>query len=77
MDGLHWAGLLAGAAADALRMVGILHWVYLHLAGFLAGAAGDAGFFVYPVTEHGYRVKDRINSPQRAYVFAERTINND
>ena len=58
-------------------MVGSFGRINLHLADLCTGAAVGTLAIVYPVFEHGNRVKNRIDSSQRTEVFAERAINQD
>ena len=71
LNRIHRAGFAASSAADAFRAVGFFHRVDLHLAGFCTFSTLDALVMVYSVAEYGYGVEDRVESSQRADVFAE------
>ena len=64
-------------AANTLRMVGSFGRINLHLADLCAGAALGTLIFIYPVFEHGNRIKNRIDGAQRTDIFAKRAINQD
>lgn len=64
-------------AANTLRMVGSFGRINLHLADLCAGAALGTLIFIYPVFEHGNRIKNRIDGTQRTDIFAKRAINQD
>ena len=69
-----WTYFFALTAANTLRMVGRFGRINLHLADLCAGAALGTLIFIYPVFEHGNRIKNRIDGAQRTDIFAERAV---
>ena len=59
------------------RMIGLTDRIDLHRTDSCTGAAACALMFVYPVAEDGYGIKDGIHGAERAYVLAERPVDQD
>ena len=71
------AGVDAHPAADTLGMIWCFRHVYIHLADLGAFPAGNAFMLVYLHLKEGDPVEQRIECPQRAEPFAERTVEYD
>lgn len=71
------AGFFTGAAADALRMVGVLCRIDVHFADLGARSAASTRMLVDPVAKYGYGIEYGVNCSQGAYVLAKWPVNED
>ena len=69
------AGSFTVTAADTFGAVGSFGHINTHFANTFADSAMRAFFFVYLIAVKRYTVEEGIDSSERAYIFAERTIN--